>query len=84
MERVNRLFEQRNLKESAFSWDGNYANENELEEAIDSEPIGDFETPYEVVEDIDEEVTNITTDIKSSQFFSDEDSKMLTDGPSVG
>lgn len=33
MERVNKLFEQRTLKESGFSWDGKYENED-IEEGL--------------------------------------------------
>jgi hypothetical protein len=76
MERVNKLFEARKLKESAFNWNGKYENEEELEEGMLS--LGDD------IEDVDEEVTNITTDVESSQFFSDEDGERNTDSPSVG
>lgn len=76
MERVNKLFEARNLKESAFNWNGKYENEEELEEGMMS--LGDD------IENVDEEITNITTDVESYQFFSDEDGERNTDGPSVG
>jgi hypothetical protein len=83
MERVNKLFEQRNLKESAFSWDGKYANED-IEEGMGLPMDFEPELQEEGEEVIDEEVTNITTDVNSSQFFSDEESDMIKDGPPVG
>lgn len=78
MERVNRLFEQRNLKESTFNWNGKYEGEEEVEEGMIS--LGDDIENIEEAEEIDEEVTNITTDISSkTQYFSDEDGERLLD-----
>jgi len=148
MERVNKLFEARNLKESAFSWDGKYENEEDLEEGMMSlgDDIENIEESGKTVakQDIkkylsdrpkeerpdwedkhpdnynsgildtfnsdsskknkelskkypdlnpymgntngkaNEEVTNITTDVESSQFFSDENGEREMDGAPVG
>jgi len=126
IERVNILFEQRNLKESAFSWDGKYEGEEdlhedkyeELKDSLDYGPDNDNRDSAEPsdwdwaansehdkkkdmdkfskeigegmmslgddIENIEEEITNITTDVEASIFFSDEDGQRNTDGPSVG
>jgi hypothetical protein len=60
------------MNESAFSWDGKYENEEDLEEGTMS--LGDD------MEMIPEEVTNVTTDISDkTQFFSDEDGERRMD-----
>jgi len=71
MENANKAFQKR-MNESAFSWDGKYENEEDVDEGTMS--LGD---DMEVVE---EEVTNVTTDINDkTQFFSDEDGKRRMD-----
>jgi hypothetical protein len=79
MENANKAFQKR-MNESAFSWDGKYEGEEDIEEGIF---LGnDMENSEE---EISEEITNITTDVNDkTQFFSDEDGQMVTDGPSVG
>jgi hypothetical protein len=74
MERVNKLFEARKLKESAFSWDGKYENEDDLEEGMMSLGNDIEETPT-----VEEEITNITTDVEAYQFFSTVDADRRMD-----
>jgi hypothetical protein len=65
------------MNESAFSWDGKYENEEDLEEGTMS--LGD-DMEMMPEEEITEEVTNVTTDISDkTQFFSDEDGERRMD-----
>ena len=71
------------MNESAFSWDGKYANEEDLEESCDLTLGNDLECECE--DETKDPITEFeTTDVAASEFFSDEESAMIKDGPSVG
>jgi len=80
MKKANMLFEQR-CNESAFSWDGKYANEEDIDEAMF---LGDDMETIEETEEIEEDCGCLLnqpepTDVESSQWFSDEHGERITD-----
>jgi hypothetical protein len=82
MKKANMLFEQR-CNESAFSWDGVYENEKDLDEGCELTMGNDLECECE--EETKDSITEFeTTDVEASEFFSDTESAMLKDGPPVG
>ena len=63
MKKANMLFEQR-CNESAFSWDGKYANEEDIDEAMF---LGDDMETIEETEEIEEDPTQQDFDIVPAQ-----------------
>ena len=111
MKKANILFEQR-CNENAFSWNGKYANEEDLNEddnegyqfpynqdntendkdLFDSDTLDEGcgltmgnDLECECEEETKDSITEFeTTDVAASEFFSDEESAMIKDGPPVG
>ena len=61
------------MNESAFNWNGVYENEDDIHEEVEGVEEGTMSLGDDI-EVVDEEITNITTDVSNeTQFFSDED-----------
>jgi len=83
------------LNENRFSWDGNYANEENISEHHGGEYSTEFlsktlnefldelknkdENSYKIVEKIIEKYFNENEDVNKSQWFSDTDAERITD-----
>ena len=83
MERVNRLFEARSIKESAFNWNGKYEGEDDIHETdiVEEEEVAEGTMSLgDDIEVVEEEVTNITTDVSDeTTFFNDADAERRMD-----